>query len=312
MKVLRNCFVCVFLLTFNLTACVSGPKSDFTGTIPKGVGENEFAGKTLVSDSVKYEFNEDGTVLSSSLNLYGNKYEKSRLYAYSCDSETKTLYMIKRGYYYNDIHYTNLNDYINASSSHTYSSEYLEVLKKQLAEEKNSIEKYSYSFGDGKVFLAFNLSTKLNGLEEAFLYSPKSTDETFIFSMIWHNGGISSTGFDINSNGNNYMGTTEAPLVLLDIKDSTAKVVYTFNGDVLGYGRMDYKIEKSSDTQGTIKVSFHDIDPAVIDFYESRVEKLKESPAYPQYEQALKIGAFINSKPLVLESIPPTEYDVEE
>lgn len=311
MRVLRKCFVCVFLLTFNLAACISASKNDFTGTIPKGVGENEFAGKTLVSDSVKYEFNEDGTVTSYSLNFYTDSYEKSRLYAYSCDSETKTLYMIKRGYYYNDILYQNLNDYMYDSCSHTYSYEYRELLKKQLEEEKDSIEKYSYSFGDGKVSLAFNLSTKLNGLEEAFLYSPQSTDETFIFSMIWHNGGISSTSFDINYNGKNYMGSTEAFLVLFDIKASKAKVAYTYNGDVLGYGRMDYKIEKSTDTKGTIKVSFHDIDQAVIDFYESRVEKLKESPAYPQYEQALKIGAFINSKPLVLESIPPTEYEVE-
>lgn len=33
MRVLRNCFICVFLLNFNLAACVSAPKNDFTGTI---------------------------------------------------------------------------------------------------------------------------------------------------------------------------------------------------------------------------------------------------------------------------------------
>ena len=109
-----------------------------------------------------------------------------------------------------------------------------------------------------------------------------------------------------------YMGTTEAMIVLTDATDSTAKVAYTYDGEILGYGRMEYKIDKRSDTQGSITVSFHDIDQAVSDFYESRVKELKKSTVYRFNEPALQIGAFINSEPLTLESISPTEYEVEE
>ncbi|MBO7637967.1 MAG: hypothetical protein J6S91_03230 [Treponema sp.] len=153
------------------------------------------------------------------------------------------------------------------------------------------------------------MSTKLSEEAMGFMYSPEGEDEVFLFSLIWYAGGVSSTSYIIIDGMRGYRGSTEAYLVLFDITASTAKVAYVYNDDILGYGLMDYKIDVTSETQGLISVSFRDIDQGVIDFYDSRVKELKNSPVYPMYEQELKIGAFINSEPLVLESLPPTEYD---
>ncbi|MBP5752356.1 MAG: hypothetical protein J6W60_05805 [Treponema sp.] len=310
MKFMRNCFVLLFALS--LASCVSTPKNSFTTPVPEQVGMNELAGKAFVSETGKYEFNEDGTAVYSQMNYSSSRYTKTALYAYSCDSETKTLYMARRGYYVDDVLYTNLDDFMNAEYTTNYDDDYCALQKKRYMIDSELVQQYVYTFDKDKASIVTKMGTTLTEQSMGFLYSPESTNGIYLFSMIWYNGGLSTGNYDINDGGKSYMGTTEAMIVLTDATDSTAKVAYTYNGEILGYGRMEYKIDKRSDTKGSITVSFHDIDQAVIDFYESRVKELKKSTVYRFNEPALKIGAFINSEPLTLESISPTEYDVEE
>lgn len=309
MKVLLKNLVIILLGAVACSSCASMTRNDFLKPLPKAVGIDEFAGKSLVSETGKYEFDGNGGVVYSVFNYGRNRYEKSVLYAYSCDSEAQILYMVRRGYYHNDVFYLNLDKYMEAAFASEYWEEYFAVQKKRYLLESKLVERYEYKIDGDRVSLSSKLSTRLDKDAMGFVYSPKSDDEVFLFSLIWYAGGVSSTSCEINDGMRGYRGCTEAYLVLFDITDSTARVAYVYNDEILGYGRMDYKIDLTGETQGRISVSFRDIDQGVIDFYDSRVKELKNSPAYPMYEQELKIGAFINSQPLVLESATPTEYD---
>ena len=309
MKVLLKNLVIILLGAVACSSCASMTRNDFLKPLPKAVGIDEFAGKSLVSETGKYEFDGEGGLVYSVFNYGRNRYEKSVLYAYSCDSEAQILYMVRRGYYHNDVFYLNLDKYMEAAFASEYGEEYFAVQKKRYLLESKLVERYEYKIDGDRVSLSSKLSTRLDKDAMGFVYSPKSDDDIFIFSLIWYAGGVSSTGYEINDGMESYTGSTEGYILLFDITDSTARVAYVYNDEILGYGRMDYKIDVTSETQGRISVSFRDIDQGVIDFYESRVKELKNSSAYPMYEQELKIGAFINSQPLVLESATPTEYD---
>ena len=309
MKILLKNLVIILLGAVACSSCASMTRNDFLTPLPKAVGIDEFAGKSLVSETGKYEFDGNGSVVYSEFNYGRNRYEKRILYGYSCDSKNKTLYRVVRGYYYNDRLYMNLDKYMEAAFASEYGDEYFAVQKKRYLMERKLVEKYEYKIEGNKVNLASKMSTKLSEEAMGFMYSPEGEDEVFLFSLIWYAGGVSSTSYIIIDGMRGYRGSTEAYLVLFDITASTAKVAYVYNDDILGYGLMDYKIDVTSETQGLISVSFRDIDQGVIDFYDSRVKELKNSSVYPMYEPELKIGAFINSEPLVLESLPPTEYD---
>ncbi|MBO7637966.1 MAG: hypothetical protein J6S91_03225, partial [Treponema sp.] len=98
----------------------------------------------LVSETGKYEFDGNGSVVYSEFNYGRNRYEKRILYGYSCDSKNKTLYRVVRGYYYNDRLYMNLDKYMEAAFASEYGDEYFAVQKKRYLMERKLVEKYEY------------------------------------------------------------------------------------------------------------------------------------------------------------------------
>ena len=75
MKFMRNCFVLLFALS--LASCVSTPKNSFTTPVPEQVGMNELAEKAFVSETGKYEFNEDGTAVYSQMYYYSEDWARN-------------------------------------------------------------------------------------------------------------------------------------------------------------------------------------------------------------------------------------------
>ncbi len=309
----RTAIVLFLTLLLIFTGCVSVPKSDFTASVPEPVGSDEFAGKTFVSETGKFEFNTDGTVLYSTMNPDGSC-EKSIVYAYSFDTEGGTLYFAKRGYYHEDKLYLSLDDFIDAAFSRRCDEKCLAEQRKCYETEKEIVSQYTYSFSGDKLTLTPRISKRLDGSEMAFVYSPDSTSDLFTFLIMWFGGGISSVSFDKVIDGEIVRCSTGANVFLTDVTDSTARVVYVEDHvlyGVLGYGTMTYKIEETSDTEGVLVVSFSDIDPSVIEKFEQDVASLKSTSEYSIYESEMKIGALISSGPIELRSVPGVEYTME-
>lgn len=323
----KSLLVFAFIASVFMVSCDKGDESpqEFSGALPESKGTDELAGKTFSSSSRKYVFSDDGTVVSytgtTNYDTGEVTYKKDCKYAYSCDSENKTLSLAPRGWYEGETLYTSVDEYYSAfyeNTSDNYSDAYKNL---KIANTTSYVYEYSYSLTESKFTLAPKIASRID--ETALNFS-----KIFNFSFsgyasgglgIWPNGLWSWEVFFNAPNENGNRVTVGNTLRFTEISDSTVKVAYVsttidaeskYSYDIIGYGTMIYSINKISDTEGTLSIKFSDIDESVLQKFEESVAHLKEDPGYAENESSLKEFALVNTEPMILDSNSPEEFDV--
>lgn len=275
-------------------------KNDFTLEVPASKGTDVFIGKTLMQgEYLKYVFSDDGTVIEYSQsyefdeekNDYVAKAKKQRKYAYSYNSEDKTLILVPRGFYYKDVLFTNVDKYLatwtNPGDGNVYSKEYVELYREiDYLYAKHKYE-YFYEANEDTITLKSKLGKNLEDTTGSFggtLFD--NWGKTFVsedgtktvrnsFHYVWFDytsgGGGGNFSADKSFKNSNVIFTFR----YTDITDSTAVITYTFaeknndttnggiatsNNFVAGKANLTYEIIKESDTEGSIKLSITDFD----------------------------------------------------
>lgn len=273
--------------------------NDFTLEVPKSKGTDVFAGKTLMQDEyLKYIFSDDGTVIEYSQTYEVDKESgkliaidtKQTKFAYSYNSEDKTLILIPRGFYYKDELFTNVDKFLetwtNPGDGNTFSKEYVELYRviDNLYTKHKSV--YFYEEDEDTITLKSKLEDNLENITGSFGGSLfDSWEKKFVsedgtktvknsFHFVWFDftsgGGSGQFSADKSFKNNKVIFNFR----YTDITDSTAVVTYTFaepnnttnggnstsNNYVIGKAKLTYKITKESDTEGKIKLSITDFD----------------------------------------------------
>ncbi len=144
----------LFFTGCNHTLSTPPQSNDFNATLPDRVGIDEFKGKTITmtsySASVKYVFNDDNTV--DYYSYQNNTYSLQSKLEYSYNSESHFLYLAYRGFYRNNILITKIEDYLDnikqPTDNHTYTNEYIDLLRNTYSAYAKSITKLYYSFNN--------------------------------------------------------------------------------------------------------------------------------------------------------------------
>ena len=253
----------------------------------------------MQGEYLKYIFSDDGTVIEYSQSYvfdeekgdYGYIDKKSRKYAYSYNSDDKTLILALRGYYYNDVLFTDVEKFLetwtNPGDGNVYSKEYVELYREiDYLYAKHKYE-YFYEANEDTITLKTKLGNNLEDTTGSFggtlfdnwgmTFDSEDGTKTVRnnFHYVWFEytagGGGGSFSADKSFKNSNVIFTFR----YTDITDSTAVITYTFaeqnndttnggnatsNNYVAGKAKLTYEIIKESDTEGTIKLSITDFD----------------------------------------------------
>lgn len=279
-------------------------EKDFSVKLPESKGTDVFAGKTFSAPNTKYEFLNDGTaILHNGVVTYKNgepvtTFEKKWKMAYSFNEEEKTLSFAFRGYYFKDILYTNINDYVeartNSDNGNTYSSNY--ILNDKEFEKLHSKRVMTFYYSIDAENKKVNMNPKigdsiqdtagafsgdiLKGKEFVSEDGEKTLTPSFCFNVIANNEGYGS-GTLGDSKNYKYFGNIIIPFNITEMTDSSAKIYYFFNKPngvkdengnqyyeyfVCGHAKLTYSINKTSNIEGKIKMSITDFDDDYLNF----------------------------------------------
>ena len=287
--VLFQMLVIVALLSLFVTSCEKEPKDSDSVTIestelPKSSGEDIFAGKTFtgrnsVPFNIKYEFDNEGSVIYSETSSYFDtvNYVKIAKYKYSyiVANPEKEYYYNKIhfkpiGYYVDDVLYTNSDEYANKlidnikNDSISVSDEYTEILKKIYKYQFNStkfVRSYNYSPEYKEYNLTFTSDITIRNISNILCTPGTDISDQIARRSFKTELGVTSTNCSFaftDKSSNNLL--KQIDFQIYECTKNKAKVVCTYleqtaggkdslesqaEYKVAGYGNVtvDYKIE---------------------------------------------------------------------
>ena len=281
--VLFQMLVIVALLSLFVTACDTAPKSEGayieSTDLPKSSGVDIFAGKTFTgkdlmqSPRVKYEFDNEGSVIYSEISDYSDTDNYVKIakynYAYTPKEEKKGIHTLRIhfkpiGYYIDDVLYADSDEYVNKliadikNDSVSVSDEYTEIMKKiykyQFTSTKDS-RNYNYYEDNETENLTFTSDIYVRNISN-IMY----TDGTNISSQLA--GRSFETRLGVNSqkcaliftDGSNNNLLKELDFQIYECTKNKAKVVCTYLDETTS-GEDNSEIHKEYKVAGYAKVT---------------------------------------------------------